>query len=139
MRDVNNKRPNVARNDRWNAVLNSTCDGLCTIMTNATSTSARIPSYSRCVARVISAMIAILPARIAAICAPANSTNTGITAKDTEKLMAVDVFRSTLRTPSAISVMLCPDSTIMCINPVALNASISSAGSVPRNPSSNPP
>ena len=120
-------------------MLNNACAGLYTVIASATKNSVRMPSYSRCVARAISAMIAILPARSAAICAPASSTNTSIAIMDAEKLMVVDVFLNTLRTPSAIKVILCPDSTMMCISPVALNASISSAGNVPRNPSNNPP
>ena len=66
-------------------------------------------------------------------------TNASIAIKDAEKLTSGGVFLNTLRTPSAIKVMLCPDNTMMCISPVALNASINSAGSVPRSPSNSPP
>lgn len=110
---ANSRSPSVARNDKWNDVLNSTCSGLYTAIASTIKDNARIPSYSRCVARAISAITAILPARTAAICTPASSTNTSIASKDAKKLTDRGVFLNTLRTPSAISVMLCPDSTMM--------------------------
>ena len=97
-----------------------------------------MPSYSRCVVLAMSAIVAILPARTAAVCAPASSTNSTIAASDAENLIAGVVRANSRLTASATNVTLYPDSTIMCISPVTRNASSSSADNIPRSPRSNP-